>query len=155
MSEPLRIPDVASLSRFEGVDLGATPWQAIEQSQIDAFADATGDRQWIHVDPERAAAESPFGTTIAHGYLTLALAPALLPELVEVENCSRIVNSGVENLRMREPVPAGSRIRLAAQIKSVRPLKGGSARLSLSIRFELEGAQRPVCTGVVVYVYFP
>jgi len=152
---PLIIPDVASLDRFEGQDLGTTQWRTIDQSQIDAFADATGDRQWIHVDPERASRESPFGSTIAHGYLTLALAPALLQELVEVENCSQIVNSGVESLRLREPVPAGGRIRLGAQIKRVRKLKGGAARLSLSIRFELEGATRPVCTGEVVYVYFP
>lgn len=155
MANPLIIPDIASLDRFEGHDLGTTEWRRIDQAQIDAFATATGDHQWIHVDPERAARESPFGTTIAHGYLTLALAPALLPELVLVENCSQIVNSGVESLRLREPVPADGRIRLAAVIKSVRKLKGGAARLCLSIRFELEGAARPACTGELVYVYFP
>jgi acyl dehydratase len=155
MTKPLIIPDVASLDQFEGQDLGTTQWRTIDQAQIDAFAAATGDQQWIHVDQERARRESPFGTTIAHGYLTLALAPALLPELIEVENCSQIVNSGVESLRLREPVPAGGRVRLGAQIKRVRKLKGGAARLSLSIRFELEDAKRPVCTGEVVYVYFP
>ena len=155
MTKPLIIPDVASLDQFEGQDLGTTQWRTIDQAQIDAFAAATGDQQWIHVDQERARRESPFGTTIAHGYLTLALAPALLPELIEVENCSQIVNSGVESLRLREPVPAGGRVRLGAQIKQVRKLKGGAARLSLSIRFELEDAKRPVCTGEVVYVYFP
>jgi acyl dehydratase len=155
MANPLIIPDVASLDRFEGTDLGKTAWRTVDQAQIDAFAAATGDHQWIHVDPERAKRESPFGTTIAHGYLTLSLAPALLPELVEVQNCSQIVNSGIENLRLRDPVPAGSRIRLGAQIKSVRKLKGGAARVCLSIRFEIEGGKRPACTGEVVYVYFP
>ena len=155
MTKPLIIPDIASLDRFEGQDLGTTQWRTIDQSQIDAFADATGDRQWIHVDPDRARRESPFGSTIAHGYLTLALAPVLLQELVEVENCGQIVNSGVESLRLREAVPAGGRIRLGAQIKRVRKLKGGAARMSLSVRFELEGATRPVCTGELVYVYFP
>lgn len=155
MAKPLIIPDVASLEQFEGQDLGVTDWRSIDQTQIDAFAAATGDCQWIHVDPERAARDSPFGTTIAHGYLTLALAPALLPQLVDVQNCSRIVNSGIENLRLREPVPAGSRIRLGAKINRVRNLKGGAARLSLTIRFDLEGSERAVCTGDVVYVYFP
>jgi acyl dehydratase len=155
MANPLIIPDVASLDRFEGADLGTTDWQSIDQDRIDAFATVTGDHQWIHVDPERARRESPFGTTIAHGYLTVALAPALLPELVEVENCSQIVNSGIESLRLREPIPAGSRIRLGAQIKSVRNLKGGAARVCISIRFELEGAKRPACSGDVVYVYYP
>ena len=100
MATPLTIPDVASLAELEGRDLGKTEWCTVDQKQIDAFAAATGDRQWIHVDPERAKRESPFGTTIAHGYLTIALAPALLPDLMVVENCSRIVNYGIEKLRL-------------------------------------------------------
>jgi acyl dehydratase len=155
MATPLIIPDVASLERFEGHDLGTSDWRTVDQSQIDAFADATGDHQWIHVDPERAERESPFGTTIAHGYLIVALAPVLLPELVEVEKCSQIVNYGIEKLRLREPVPSGSRIRLAATVDDVRKVKGGAARVSLDVRFEVEGARRPVCTGQLVYVYFP
>ncbi len=155
MPGPLIIPDVASLAGFEDRDLGATDWQPVDQARIDAFAEATGDRQWIHVDRERAERESPFGTTVAHGYLTVSLAPALLPELVRVEKCSQIVNSGIESLRLREPVPAGSRIRLAARIKSVRGLRDGAARVSLAIRVDVEGAKRPACTGEVVYVYYP
>ena len=155
MPGPLIIPDVAALAQFEGRDLGMTDWHSIDQAKIDAFAEATGDHQWIHVDPERARRESPFGTTIAHGYLTISLLPALLPELVRVERCSQIVNSGIESLRLREPVPAGSRIRLGATLRSVRPMKGGASRVSLSIRVELEDAKRPACTGEVVYVYSP
>ena len=155
MGSPLRIPNIAALSDFEGHDLGATAWQTVDQNRIDAFAAATGDHQWIHVDPERAKRDSPFGTTIAHGYLTLSLIPSLLPDLVEVEGCSQIVNSGIEGLRLREPVPSGSRIRLSATIKSVRQIKGGSARVSLSIRVEIEEAKKPACTGEIVFVYFP
>ena len=155
MASPLIIPDVASLPEFEGRDLGATEWQSIAQTQIDAFAEATGDHQWIHVDRERAKRESPFGTTIAHGYLTLALAPALLPELVVVENCSQIVNYGIEKLRLREPVLAGSRVRLAASIKGVRRVPGGAMRLSLAVRFDVEGAKRPAGSGELIFIYFP
>ena len=155
MAEPLIIPDVASLGDYEGRDLGTTDWRVIDQARIDAFAEATGDHQWIHVDRERAERESPFGTTIAHGYLTISLAPVLLPELVQVAKCSQIVNSGIERLKLREPIRSGSRIRLGAKVKGVRPLKGGAARVSLELRFEVEGEKRPACSGEVVYVYFP
>lgn len=155
MASPLIIPDVASLPDYEACDLGATEWLALDQAQIDAFAAATGDHQWIHVDRDRAARESPFGTTIAHGYLTLALAPALLPDLMVVKHCSQIVNYGIERLRLREPVPAGSRVRLVASIKTVRRVPGGAMRLSLDVRFEVEDAKRPAWTGELIFVYFP
>jgi acyl dehydratase len=167
MASPLIISDVAALPEYEGHDLGTTDWRAIEQAQIDAFAAATGDRQWIHVDRKRAERESRFGTTIAHGYLTLALAPVLLPDLLVVQNCSQIVNYGIDRLRLREPVPSGSRVRLAAgiknvrrvrlaaSIKNVRRVRGGAMRLTLAIRFEVEDAKRPACSGELIFVYFP
>ena len=155
MGSPLIIPDVPSLPEYEGRDLGVSEWQTVDQSRIDAFADATGDHQWIHVDRARAERESPFGRTVAPGYLTLALAPTLLPELVRVERCSQIVNSGIEKLRLREPVPSGSRIRLGASIQSVRPVPGGAMRVVLPVRFEVEGAKRPAGTWELVFVYFP
>ena len=155
MPDPLIIPDVASLPEYEGTDLGFSAWHVVDQARIDAFANATGDHQWIHVDPERAERESPFGGTIAHGYLTIALAPALLPEIVEVAKLSQIVNIGLDKIRLREPVKVGSRLRLGAVIKNVRPMKGGTMRLVLDVRFEVEGAKRPVCTGELVFVYFP
>ena len=154
MASPLIIPNVAALPEYEGHDLGTTDWRAIDQIQIDAFAAATGDHQWIHVDRERAKRESPFGTTIAHGYLTLALAPALLSDLVVVQNCSQIVNYGIDKLRLREPVPSGGRVRLAASIKKVRRIPGGGMRLVLAIRFEVEGTKRPACSGELIFVYF-
>lgn len=155
MSNPLIIPDVASLPEYESTDLGVTDWRVIDQKKIDTFAEATGDHQWIHVEPERAERESPFGTTVAHGYLTLALAPVLLPELVQVAKLSQIVNVGIEKLRLREPVKSGSSLRLGASIKSVRPIKGGSMRVALDVRFEVEGTRRPVCTGELIFLYFP
>ena len=155
MAGPLIIPDVTSLPEYEGTDLGFTEWHLVDQARIDAFAEATGDHQWIHVDAARAAAESPFGKTVAHGYLTLALAPVLLPEIVEVAKLSQIVNVGIEKVRLREPVTVDSRIRLGATVKNVRPMKGGTMRLVLDVRFEAEGAKRPVCTGELVFVYFP
>ena len=155
MATPLTISDVASLDQLEGRDLGTTEWRTVDQDQIDAFAAATGDHQWIHVDRARAERESPFGRTIAHGYLTLALAPVLLPELLQVSRCSQIVNYGIEKLRLREPVLSGSRIRLGARVKSVRSARGGAVRVSLAVRFEVEGARRPACSGELIYVYFP
>lgn len=155
MPSPLVIPKVEAFPEFEGHDLGTTEWHTIDQEQIDAFAQATGDHQWIHVDRERAERESPFGTTIAHGYLTVALAPALLPELIKVEQCSQIVNSGIEKLRLREPVPSGSRIRLAGKVGRVRRVPGGAMRVALEMKFEVDGAKRPACSGELVFVYFP
>ena len=154
MSSPLIIPDVASLPGYAGRDLGYTDWHSIDQAQIDAFAAATGDHQWIHVDRERALRESPFGGTVAHGFLTLALAPALLPELVRVENCARIVNYGIEKLRLREPVRSGARLRLGARIAGVRSVPGGGMWVSLAVSFEVEGVKRPACAGELIFVYF-
>jgi acyl dehydratase len=123
MANPLIIPDVASLPEYEGRDLGVTDWRIVDQGMINQFAEATGDHQWIHTDPERAASESPFGTTVAHGYLTIALAPVFLPEIIEVAKLSQIVNVGLDKVRLREPVKVGSRLRLGAKVKNVRPMK--------------------------------
>ncbi len=155
MSARTIVPDVASLKDFEGADLGASSWTIVNQDQIDAFATATGDHQWIHVDVERAACESAFGQTIAHGYLTIALASALLPEILTVKECSRVVNYGIDRLRLREPVPAGSMLRIAGSLKNVRAIRNGAARVTLALRWEVDGARRPVCVADVVYVYYP
>ena len=146
---------MAALADLVGRELGTTDWIEVSQEQIDAFAEATGDRQWIHCDVERAQRESPFKSTIAHGYLTLALVPVLLPELLVIDNCGTVINIGIEKLRLSTPVLAGSRIRMSAAVKSVRKLPGGGVRANLSIRFEVEGSEKPACHGVVTYVYFP
>jgi acyl dehydratase len=154
MASPIRIKGVHAIKDLVGSQLGPSDWITVSQERIDAFAAATGDRQWIHVDVDRSRLESPFKQTIAHGYLTLSLTPAILPSLLEVEGCSQVVNYGIDKLRLREPVPAGSRLRLGARIKNVRNLPTGAARVTLSLRFEAEGVSRPVCVGDVVYVYY-
>ena len=155
MTSPTVIPSISEIENFIDVPLGPTDWVTITQGRIDAFAEATGDRQWIHVDPERAERESPFEGTIAHGYLTMALIPALLPQLVEVEKVSMVVNYGVDKMRLPSPVPAGSRVRASAAIKKVRRIPGGGARVSLAVTVEVEGASKPACNAEAIYAYFP
>ncbi|MCP4035493.1 MAG: MaoC family dehydratase [bacterium] len=155
MSKPLEIPDIASIEAFVAKPLGPSDWFTVTQEQIDDFARATGDHQWIHTDVERAKHESPFGTTIAHGYLTIALAPALLPQLVRVGRASRTINYGADKIRLPVPVPAGARVRLSGAIKHVRSVPGGAARVTIGLVFHVEGNKRPCCTADAIYVYFP
>lgn len=131
---PTVVLGLAGLSSLVGSELGTSDWHEVTQSQVDAFADATGDHQWIHVDPERAA-KSPFGSTIAHGYLTLALVPALLAEAVRVEGISMGVNYGANRIRFPSPVPVGSRLRLRARLDALDEVQGG-AQGTLSITME-------------------
>jgi acyl dehydratase len=155
MATPLIIPDIPSIAKYVGKPLGPSDWFTITQEQIHDFARATGDHQWIHVDVERAEKESPFGGPVAHGYLTMALAPALLPQLLRVDNASRTINYGVDKMRLPLPVPAGGSVRLSATIKHVRNVPGGGARVTIRLTFHVEGAKRPCCTADAIYVYFP
>lgn len=124
-------------------DLGATPWIDIEQSRIDAFADATGDRQWIHVDAERAK-QGPFGGTIAHGYLVLSLVSLFLPQLLEVRGATMGVNYGCDRLRFPSAVRSGSRIRGRGQIVSAESVASGvQAKIRMTI--EVDGGEKPGC----------
>jgi acyl dehydratase len=155
MATPTVIPGLPALKQFVGRSLGATDWVVVTQEQIDRFADATGDHQWIHVDVERAKKESPFQGTIAHGYLTISLAPALLPQLVRVDGIRMGVNYGIDSMRLPSPVPAGAKLRLAATLKDVREMPGGAgARVTYALTFEVEGAAKPACVADVVYVYY-
>ncbi len=155
MPTPAIVPGVRALKQWIGKSLGVTEWLTITQEQIQAFADATGDQQWIHVDVGRARSESPFRGPIAHGYLTLALAPRLLPQLLEVQGARLVVNYGIEKLRLPAPVLAGARVRMGAEVKDVRDIPGGAARVTLGIHFELEGQRKSACTADVIYVYVP
>jgi acyl dehydratase len=128
-----------------GSPLGASEWLAIDQGRIDNFADATGDHQWIHVDPGRAAG-GPFGTTIAHGYLTLALGPALVQQLYRVEGSKLTVNYGLNRVRFITPVTVGSRVRVRSMVKDAVPL-GGAVHVVLETTFEIEGADKPACVA--------
>jgi acyl dehydratase len=155
MADPLVIPDVNALRSFVGKKLGTSDWLEMTQQRIDRFAEATGDAQWIHVDPERAKRESPFGTTIAHGYLTLALAPHLFGQIVEVKGTRMTVNPGVEHMRLRAPVRCGDRVRLHATLKDLRDIPGGAVRVTLTLQFEIEGQSRPAANGDAALVYYP
>ena len=131
-----------------GDRFGPSSWTEITQERIDGFADATGDHQWIHVDPERAAA-GPFGTTIAHGYLTLSLLPAASAEVIPRDGRMGI-NYGANRVRFPAPVPVGSRVRVAFEVKDVEEIAGGRQTTYLAT-VEREGGDKPVCVAEVVY----
>lgn len=124
-----------------GASLGASSWVEIDQDRIDTFADATGDHQWIHVDAERAA-DGPFGTTIAHGYLTLSLVPVLMAELVRYSGWDTLVNYGSNKVRFTSPVPVGSRVRLVAEVADVTEVRSG-IQVQMAVTVEVEGTERP------------
>ena len=126
-----------------GQHLGVSEWIAIEQDRIDQFAEATGDHQWIHVDPV-AAADGPFGATIAHGYLTLALTNQLLPEIMQVESVSMGINYGTNKVRFPQPVTVGSRVRATASITEAEEIKGG-VQVVVTIAVEIEDQAKPAC----------
>jgi acyl dehydratase len=149
------IADIQDLHSLVGSELGTSEWLEMTQERIDRFAEATGDHQWIHVDRERARRDSPFGTTIAHGHLTLSLAPQFLAEIVEVKGAKLLLNPGVERMRFRAPVRCGDRLRMRATLKKVRELKGGAVRATIHIVFEVEGVSRPAAFGDALVVYFP
>ncbi len=135
-----------------GTHFGRSSWWEITQDRIEAFADATGDHQWIHVDPSRAA-NGPFGTTIAHGYLTLSLAVPLVAEVLSVEGVAMGINYGTNRVRFPAPVPVGSRVRAAVQLISAEAIDGG-AQLTLRVEFELEASPKPGCVAEVIYRYY-
>ncbi len=143
---------IDSFRDLVGTHLGFSDWHRIDQDQVNLFADATGDHQWIHVDPERAKS-GPFGVAIAHGYLTLALAPVLLGEVVVVEGISMGVNYGCNKVRFPAPVPVGSNLRLGAQVVSVEDVSGG-VQVIMDLTLETEGSTKPSCVAQVVYRYY-
>ena len=144
----------AELLDLDGADLGATEWTTVTQDQVNLFADATGDHQWIHVDVERANAESPFGGPIAHGYLTLSLVNLFLPQLLEVQGASMGVNVGLDRVRFPSPVPVGSRLRGSGQIVAVEEAKGG-VQVTVRVTLEVEGSDKPACIADTVSRFFP
>src|SRR5688500_86568 len=142
---------IAEFKDRVGEQLGPSDWMEVTQDQVNLFADATGDHQWIHVDPERAKS-GPFGGPIAHGYLTLSLAPALLPTILQVDGISMGVNYGCNKVRFVSPVKVGSKLRLGATIAAVDDVAGG-VQATLDLTFETEGSDKPACVAQVVYRY--
>jgi acyl dehydratase len=143
---------IDGLKSAVGQELGTSDWVEITQEQVNQFADATGDRQWIHVDVERAKA-GPFGGPIAHGYLTLSLAPALLPQTMQVSGFSMGVNYGCNKVRFPSPVPVGAKLRLSSKLVDVEEVAGG-AQVTIGCTFEVEGAPKPSCVAEVIYRYY-
>ncbi|MET8040510.1 MaoC family dehydratase [Micromonospora sp. NPDC005215] len=147
-----RYDTIDALLERTGQQLGTTGWHLIDQARINAFADATGDQQWIHVDEKRAAAESPFGTTIAHGMLTLSLCATFLSELVEVDGVRLVINAGLNKVRMRAPVPVGARVRGVATLLEARRM-AAACRVVVQMRVEIEGETKPACVADWVLVF--
>jgi acyl dehydratase len=146
------IQGIDGLKDKVGAHLGYSEWHQITQEQVNLFADATGDHQWIHVDVERAT-KGPFGSPIAHGYLTLSLAPMLLDEIVRVDGISMGVNYGINKLRFPSPVPVGSKVRAGATLSALDEFAGG-AQGTMDITFEVEGKDKPVCVAQAVFRYY-
>ncbi|GII64282.1 putative enoyl-CoA hydratase 1 [Sphaerisporangium krabiense] len=145
--------NVQELKESVGETFGPTEWRTVTQEQVNLFADATDDHQWIHVDVERAA-EGPFGGTIAHGYLSLSLLPAFLQELVEVKDIQMAVNFGLNKVRFPRPVPVGARVRATAELAAVKNSPAGRLT-TLNVTVEVEGERRPACTAEVLLLYVP
>jgi acyl dehydratase len=143
---------IAELEHSGELELGTSSWVTIDQRRIDLFAEATGDHQWIHVDPE-AASQGPFGTTIAHGYLTLSLLPALLSEVMTVTDARMGVNYGVERARFTAPVPSGSRVRLRAKLSGNERRTNG-VLFHVGVEIEIEGEEKPALVGEVLYLAY-
>ena len=136
----------AELTAAQGEELGASDWVTVTQDAVNLFADATGDHQWIHVDPERAA-KGPFGTTIAHGFMTLALLPALMHTMFSVEGAKLAINYGLNKVRFPSPVPVGSKVRATSTLVSAEDLGNGAVQLTVSTAVEVEGASKPACVA--------
>jgi acyl dehydratase len=140
---------VEGVQRLVGQHLGYSDWVTITQEQVNQFAEATGDHQWIHVDPERAKKESPFGGPIAHGYLTLSLLPMLMPQILETTGFRMGVNYGTDKVRFPSPVPVGSRVRAGATLDSATPFDGG-VQMVVTVTVEVEGASKPSMVATTI-----
>ncbi len=146
------IDGLAKLADHVGEHLGYSDWVTVTQEQVNQFAEATGDHQWIHVDPERAKS-GPFGGPIAHGYLTLSLAPMLLEQVIRVTGISMGVNYGLNKLRFPSPVPVGSKVRLGGTLAAAEEIAGG-AQVTIDMVIEVEGATKPSCVASGVFRYY-
>ncbi|MGI6231456.1 MAG: MaoC family dehydratase [Prevotella sp.] len=136
-----------------GEEIGTSDWLLIDQDRINLFADATLDHQWIHVDPERAAKESPYKSTIAHGYLTLSLLPHLWQQIIEVNHLKMMVNYGMDKMRFGRPVLVGSKVRLVAKLHNIENLRG-ICKVQVEFRIEIEGQKKPALEGIATFLYY-
>jgi acyl dehydratase len=144
---------LAQLAALVGQEVGTSDWFVMTQERIDAFADATGDHQWIHVDAERASAETPFGTTIAHGFLTLSLLSALMRDTITIDGPRMTLNYGLNRVRFVSPVPAGSRIRAHVALGRVDDI-GGSVQVTWNVTIERDGGEKPCVVAEWIVRYY-
>ena len=136
-----------------GEELGTSEWLQVDQDRINQFADATLDHQWIHVDVERAKEESPYHSTIAHGYLTLSLVPYFWNQIIEVNNVSMLVNYGMDKFRFGLPVITGSKVRMVAKLHNIQNLRG-ICKTEVFIKIEIEGQRKPALEGIASFLYY-
>ncbi|GAA0412327.1 MaoC family dehydratase [Microbispora corallina] len=144
---------LGEIRALAGADLGHSGWLEITQDRVNTFADATGDRQWIHVDPERAK-DGPFGGPIAHGYLTLSLLIPLFTEVLDIRGVTMSVNYGLERVRFPSPVRVGGKIRLAASVVSVENVPGDGVQMLLDFTVEVDGSAKPACVARAIYRHY-
>ncbi len=137
----------------KGTELGVSEWFEVSQEVINNFADATRDHQWIHVDTNKAATDSPYGSTIAHGYLTLSLLPSFLDEIIEVHNLKQLVNYGIKDFTFKNAVKVGSRLRMRASVKSAKDLSN-ICQATITCTYEVEGLEEPVAEGNIIFLYY-
>lgn len=150
---PRVIESLEALGRLAATEMACSDWQLIDQARIQRFADATGDQQWIHTDPERAARESPYGSTIAHGYLTLSLLPTIFEAGVRIDGVAMSINYGLDRLRFPAPVLAGQRVRGRLVLDRVEPIDGG-VQAYWSATVEVEHGDKPACAAMMLVRYY-
>jgi len=148
------IDNLGVLAQWVGREFGPGDWLLIDQARIQRFADATGDQQWIHTDPERARTESPYGSTIAHGYLTLSVLPALLQSCLHINGVARAINYGLDRVRLPAPVLAGQRVRARVLLDRLAPIEGG-VQAHWTATIEVDGGDKPACVAQMLARYFP
>lgn len=148
------IENLTALATLAGQEIATSPWREVSQADIDSFARGTGDDQWIHVDPERAVRQSPFGTTIAHGFLTISLLPRLMFDAIDLGGIALAINYGLNRVRLPAPVPSGSHVRARFTLVSVEPA-GTAMQAAWLCEMEREGSDKPVCVAEWLMRYIP
>ncbi len=152
IADKIIISNFEEFKQYDGKEVGVSDYLTVDQARIKKFAEATSDYQWIHLDQKRAEKESPFGTTIAHGYLTMCLIPYFLYEMFDFPQIKMGINYGINNMKLMEPVKVNSKIRLRVEILSVKNLRG-TIKATMKITLEIQGIEKPACRGEVTYLY--
>ncbi|KPQ11596.1 MAG: Acyl dehydratase [Algoriphagus marincola HL-49] len=150
--KPVIIRSFEDFEKYNAKEIGTSEYFTITQNQINLFADATHDHQWIHTDPERAKVEGAFGNTIAHGYLTLSIVPHLWEQIVQVTNLKMMINYGIENLRFAQAVTVDSEVRLHAKLRNVANLRG-TVKAEVEVKLEIKDQRKPAFAGVLIFLY--